>query len=78
MKPMNYAVYRESTLGTARAIELRLEIENFHAEYCAVLDAGLVEQWPRFFTEDALYRITARETPNSTCPWAWSMRRASA
>ncbi|MGN5477176.1 aromatic-ring-hydroxylating dioxygenase subunit beta [Cupriavidus basilensis] len=65
---MNYAVYRERTLGTARAIELRLEIENFHAEYCAVLDAGLVEQWPRFFTEDALYRITARENAELNLP----------
>ena len=68
MKPMNYAVYRESSLGTTRAIELRLEIENFHAEYCAVLDAGLVEQWPRFFTEDALYRITARENAELNLP----------
>jgi len=65
---MNYAVYCESTLGAARAIELRLLIENFHAEYCAVLDAGLVERWPQFFTEDALYRITARENAELNLP----------
>lgn len=68
MKPMNYFLYRQSTLGTARAIELRLEIDAFHADYCAVLDAGLVEHWPAFFTEDALYRITARENAERNLP----------
>ena len=68
MKPMNYAIYRPSTLRPARALELRLEIESFHAEYCAVLDAGAVEQWPRFFTEDAIYRITARENAELNLP----------
>ena len=68
MKPMNYSLYRESTLGTARAIELRLEIDAFHADYCAALDAGMVEDWPGFFTDDALYRITARENAERNLP----------
>lgn len=68
MKPMNYSLYRQSTLHPARALELRLEIETFHADYCAALDAGMVEQWPRFFTEDALYRITARENAELNLP----------
>ena len=68
MKPMNYSLYRERTLGTARALELRLEIEAFHADYCAALDAGMVEHWPRFFTDDALYRITARENADDNLP----------
>ena len=36
-------------------------VEEFHAEYCWTLDCGDVESWPQYFTEDAVYRITARE-----------------
>ncbi|MCO6381280.1 aromatic-ring-hydroxylating dioxygenase subunit beta [Oceanicola sp. 502str15] len=39
----------------------RLDIEEFNAEYCAVLDDGDLEDWPEFFTEDAFYNITSRE-----------------
>ncbi len=53
--------YQPSRLPFARAHELRAEIEYFHAEYCAALDANEVELWPDFFTEDASYRITSRE-----------------
>lgn len=53
--------FRQRRIAPARALALAREVELFNAEYCAVLDAGLVEQWPAFFTEDAVYRITARE-----------------
>ncbi|HEV3176077.1 MAG TPA: aromatic-ring-hydroxylating dioxygenase subunit beta [Stellaceae bacterium] len=48
--------------------ELRLEIEEFNAEYAAVLDAGRVQDWPQFFTEDAIYRITGRENADAGLP----------
>jgi anthranilate 1,2-dioxygenase small subunit len=48
--------------------ELRLEIEEFNAEYAAVLDAGRVQDWPQFFTEDATYRITGRENADAGLP----------
>lgn len=48
--------------------ELRLEIEEFHAAYCWALDRGALEEWPDFFTEDALYRVTARENADSGLP----------
>ena len=48
--------------------ELRLEIEDFNNEYAAVLDACRVEEWPRFFTEDAVYRITGRENADAGLP----------
>jgi len=48
--------------------ELRLEIEEFNSEYAAVLDAGRVEEWPRFFTEDSIYRITGRENADAGLP----------
>jgi len=48
--------------------ELRLEIEEFNAEYAAALDAGRVQDWPQFFTEDAIYRITGRENADAGLP----------
>jgi anthranilate 1,2-dioxygenase small subunit len=48
--------------------ELRFEIEEFNAEYAAVLDAGRLEEWPSFFTEDALYVITAKENADAGLP----------
>jgi anthranilate 1,2-dioxygenase small subunit len=48
--------------------ELRLGIEEFNSEYAAVLDAGKIEDWPRFFTEDAVYRITGRENADAGLP----------
>jgi anthranilate 1,2-dioxygenase small subunit len=52
----------------ALARAARLDIEDFHAEYCAVLDAGRIADWPRFFTEDAVYRITGRENADAGLP----------
>lgn len=48
--------------------ELRLEIEEFHNEYCWTLDCGDVEHWPEFFVDDAVYRITARENADAGLP----------
>jgi anthranilate 1,2-dioxygenase small subunit len=45
--------------------ELRLEIEEFNSAYAAVLDAGKIQEWPRFFTDDAVYRITGRENADA-------------
>jgi anthranilate 1,2-dioxygenase small subunit len=45
--------------------ELRLEIEEFHAAYCWTLDRGALEEWPEYFTDDAVYRITARENADA-------------
>ncbi|AOB31196.1 dioxygenase [Bordetella sp. H567] len=56
----NFA-YVSRRIDPARAIALRQEIEEFHADYCAVLDANQIESWPDFFIEDGLYRVTARE-----------------
>ena len=44
-----------------KALAARAAVENFHAEYCAVLDGGDVEQWPEFFTENCVYRVTEFE-----------------
>jgi anthranilate 1,2-dioxygenase small subunit len=62
------SLFRPRAIDVQRSIALRHEIEFFNAEYCAVLDAGLLEQWPNFFTEDAVYRITARENAELNMP----------
>ena len=48
--------------------ELRLQIEEFHSAYCWTLDCGDVESWPEYFTDDAVYRITARENADAGLP----------
>jgi anthranilate 1,2-dioxygenase small subunit len=58
----------ESGRAPAGLRELRLEIEEFNAEYAAVLDAGRVQDWPQFFTEDAIYRVTGRENADAGLP----------
>ncbi|HXQ51111.1 MAG TPA: aromatic-ring-hydroxylating dioxygenase subunit beta [Stellaceae bacterium] len=63
---------REDFAGTkldpAEARALRLEIEEFHAAYCAALDEGRIADWPGFFTEDAVYRITGRDNADAGLP----------
>lgn len=65
---MNAFSHRPSSLSAERASSLRDDITSFHAEYCAVLDRGSLEEWPTFFTEDALYRITGRENAELNLP----------
>ena len=57
-----------AALDAATARNFRLDIEDFHAAYCAVLDEGRIDDWPSFFTEDAVYRITARENADANLP----------
>jgi anthranilate 1,2-dioxygenase small subunit len=48
--------------------ELRLQIEEFHADYAATLDAQDVEAWTTYFTHDAVYRVIARDNFESGLP----------
>jgi 3-phenylpropionate/cinnamic acid dioxygenase small subunit len=41
--------------------DLRLELEELYAAYVACLDEDRFEEWPEFFTDDAIYRIVPRE-----------------
>jgi salicylate 5-hydroxylase small subunit len=40
--------------------ELRLDIQEFYARYAECLDGGRLQQWPEFFLESCVYRITTR------------------
>lgn len=48
--------------------ELRFEVEEFHYDYAAALERGDIESWPEFFTEDANYRIVARDNADHGLP----------
>lgn len=60
-----YAGYDMKAADPKTVRELRTEIEEFHVEYCHALDSGALESWPEFFTEDAVYRVTARENADA-------------
>jgi len=53
--------YVRSMMSPHRAAALRAEIDSFHVEYCAALDANDVERWPDFFSKEATYRVTSRQ-----------------
>jgi anthranilate 1,2-dioxygenase small subunit/terephthalate 1,2-dioxygenase oxygenase component beta subunit len=38
-----------------------LRLASLNAAYAAALDADRLEQWPDFFTEDCLYKVTTAE-----------------
>ncbi len=40
--------------------ELRLDVQEFYARYAECLDGGRLQQWPEFFLETYVYRITTR------------------
>jgi salicylate 5-hydroxylase small subunit len=40
--------------------ELRLEIQEFYFRYAECLDGGRLNQWPEFFVDSCVYRVTTR------------------
>lgn len=60
--------FEETPVARDEARAARLDIEEFHTAYGAVLDAGRIEDWPHFFTEDAVYRITGHENAAANLP----------
>jgi anthranilate 1,2-dioxygenase small subunit len=49
-------------------ISLQLAVERLHARYAHALDAGKLEEWPQFFTENACYRIATAENEERGLP----------
>jgi len=47
--------------GSGPDIGIQLEVERLHARYAHALDADRLEDWPGFFTETGVYRITTAE-----------------
>ena len=50
------------------ALMLRLEIDELNTRYAAVLDRGDLRQWPDFFDDDPIYRLTSRENVEANLP----------
>lgn len=48
--------------------ELSWLVERLNYDYAEVLDSGRIEQWPGFFTDDAVYRVTSRENADGNFP----------
>jgi 3-phenylpropionate/cinnamic acid dioxygenase small subunit len=40
--------------------ELRLDVQEFYARYAECLDGGRLQQWPEFFLDSCVYRVTTR------------------
>lgn len=57
-----------TVLALPDRLQARLELEDFYADYVACLDEGRIEEWPGFFTEDALYRLVSRENWEAGLP----------
>ena len=49
-------------------MNLQYEVERLHARYSQALDAGELEEWPGFFTENGRYRITTAENEERGLP----------
>src|SRR6266566_8136570 len=50
------------------AIQRRLEIEGLYTAYAHCLDDDRLEEWPGFFTEDCIYRVTSAENFEAGLP----------
>lgn len=48
--------------------QLQLDVERLHARYAHALDAGRLEDWPEFFTEQGRYRIATAENEERGLP----------
>jgi anthranilate 1,2-dioxygenase small subunit len=49
-------------------MSLQHEVERLHARYAHALDAGRLEEWPDFFTENGRYRIATAENEERGLP----------
>jgi len=63
-----YPGFELTSVDAQQVRALRFEIEEFHTAYAHALDSGQLQQWPEFFTDDAVYRITARENADEGLP----------
>ena len=51
-------------------VELRFALDDLYARYVACLDEARFDEWPEFFTEDCVYRVTPRENFDRNLPLA--------
>lgn len=52
----------EAASGSTKEMrELRNRLRDLYDDYAAALDAGELERWPDFFTQDCIYKAISRE-----------------
>jgi anthranilate 1,2-dioxygenase small subunit/terephthalate 1,2-dioxygenase oxygenase component beta subunit len=52
----------------ALEVALQLEVERLHARYAQAIDEDRLEDWPDFFTERGVYRVTTAENEERGLP----------
>jgi 3-phenylpropionate/cinnamic acid dioxygenase small subunit len=52
------------------AIERQLAVHDLNARYVEAIDEGRFEDWPEFFAEDGIYRVTTAENAEQGLPLA--------
>jgi anthranilate 1,2-dioxygenase small subunit len=58
-----------TSAGSARLpLELRSQLAEFNELYVRCLDENRLDDWPGFFTEDAVYKIVPRENLDAGLP----------
>jgi 3-phenylpropionate/cinnamic acid dioxygenase small subunit len=50
------------------AIERQLAVNDLNARYVETIDEGRFEDWPDFFTDDGVYRVTTAENAEQNLP----------
>ena len=56
------------TVQPAMTIELKLKVEDLNARYVEAIDEGRLEDWPDFFADDGIYRVTTAENAEQGLP----------
>ena len=56
---MNKPLFQDARSAEVR--DVRARIDAFNADYANAIDSDRLEEWPQFFTADAVYRVTTRE-----------------
>jgi anthranilate 1,2-dioxygenase small subunit len=51
-------------------VELQFKVEQLLSRYVECIDDDRLEEWPDFFTEDAIYRVIPRENADRNLPLA--------
>jgi 3-phenylpropionate/cinnamic acid dioxygenase small subunit len=58
----------ETLVAENNLIALAALVSDFNCAYAEVLDDGSLKDWPQFFTEDAVYKVTSRENYDQGLP----------
>lgn len=61
-------ILQSAKSATDHDFPLQSAVERLHARYAHALDADRLEDWPQFFTEGGVYRVTTAENEERGLP----------